>query len=189
MPAARCPMVPVRGRSYGCPSSPLPSPAGLGDRPASPRNMQIIKPGRRFHAIMLPGHTAGRTLFSRVRGAGPGNDRHRWRLLPNVLPLCGCRLSRLRRSARQRCRQTRRTRLHMSMFSATAPIPRPVRPNAVSEQELRSIVREFWRVDTAGWRAHRSTDRGRCGGGGIPSEWAAQYAQAVRMATSPAFVS
>jgi SAM-dependent methyltransferase len=46
--------------------------------------------------------------------------------------------------------------LFMSVFDTAAPFPRAVRPNAVSEPELRATVGEFWTVDNvvpAGIRA------------------------------------
>jgi len=39
-------------------------------------------------------------------------------------------------------------RLCVSVFDAAAPFPRAVRPNAVSEPELRAAVGEFWQVDS-----------------------------------------
>ncbi|MGH3165581.1 MAG: class I SAM-dependent methyltransferase [Trebonia sp.] len=47
-------------------------------------------------------------------------------------------------------------RLYVSVFDAAAPFPRAVRPNAVSEAELRGAVGAYWHVDSvepAGIRA------------------------------------
>ena len=38
-------------------------------------------------------------------------------------------------------------RLYVSVFDEAAPFPRAVRPNAVSEEELRAAVGEVWRVE------------------------------------------